>query len=236
MVGVGANAFRVYLSTVHDFLNFLRSNDSLRMYNNSQLDIVNLANMFGIRIATFTYNINDQPPRWTWHSPHQYITSYSQHRNVEGPDMWLFHEDDCHYDLLVPREVVQLHCATVPEVPTVLSQQIVQQVPAMPPQPSRARSHPLKKTNPCSTRVAGAIPCSLDAHASIVSRPTHFSCLDSRVRTLFRRSLRPLRFTYGAQRPSWTTSSSPKVGALPLPRQRAALRHSPRACPASGAL
>ena len=102
MVGVGANAFRVYLSTEHDFLNFLRSNDSLRMYNNSQLDIVNLANMFGIRIATFTYNINDQPPRWTWHSPHQYITSYSQHRNVEGPHMWLFHEDDCHYDLLVP--------------------------------------------------------------------------------------------------------------------------------------
>ena len=51
--------------------------------------------------------INDQPPRWTWHSPHQYITSYSQHRNVEGPDMWLFHEDDCHYDLLVPWEVVQ---------------------------------------------------------------------------------------------------------------------------------
>ena len=108
--------------------------------------------------------------------------------------------------------------------------------PAMPPRPSRARSHPGKKTNPCSTRVAGAIPCSLDAHASIVSRPTHFSCLDSRVRTLFRRSLRPLRFTYGAQRPSWTTSSSPKVGSLPLPRQRAALRHSPRACPASGAL
>ena len=108
--------------------------------------------------------------------------------------------------------------------------------PAMPPRPSRARSHPLKKTNPCSTRVAGAIPCSLAAHASIVSRPAHFSHLDSRVRTLFRRSLRPLRFTYGAQRPSWTSSSSPKVGALPLPRQRAALRHSPRACPASGAL
>ena len=108
--------------------------------------------------------------------------------------------------------------------------------PAMPPRPSRARSHPEKKTNPCSTRVAGAIPCSLAAHASIVSRPAHFSHLDSRVRTLFRRSLRPLRFTYGAQRPSWTTSSSPKVGALPLHRQRAALRHSPRACPASGAL
>ena len=108
--------------------------------------------------------------------------------------------------------------------------------PAMPPRPSHARSHPGKKTNPCSTRVAGAIPCSLDAHASIVSRPTHFSRLDSRVHTLFRRSLRPLRFTYGAQRHSWTTSRSPKVGAMPLHRQRAALRHSPRACPASGAL
>ena len=98
------------------------------MYNNSQLDIVNLANMFGIRIATFTYNINDHPPRWTWHSPHQYITSYSQHRNVEGPDMWLFHEDDCHYDLLVPREVVQ---------------PIVEQVPATHPEPVQHLVQPI---------------------------------------------------------------------------------------------
>ena len=87
---------------------------------------MSLANMFGIRIATFTYNIKGQPPRWTWTSPDQYISSYSQHKDVERPDMWLFHKDDCHYDLLVPREVVQLHRAAVPEVSTSLSQPTVQ--------------------------------------------------------------------------------------------------------------
>ena len=46
--------------------------------------------------------------------------------------MWLFHEDYCHYDLLVPQEVVQLHHVTA--VPTSLSQTIVQPVPAMLPE------------------------------------------------------------------------------------------------------
>ena len=61
--------------------------------------------MYDIRIAIFTYSSRGTvTPHWTWVDPDPNVSSKSPYRNkLMFREMWLFHEDNVHYDLLVPR-------------------------------------------------------------------------------------------------------------------------------------
>ena len=101
-VGVGFEARQVTLNTQSELIQFLLSDESLKLYNSSSVDLANLANMFGFRIAIFEHG-NDIIPRWTWITPDQEISFFSSYRNQSLPDMWLYHEQNVHWDLLVSR-------------------------------------------------------------------------------------------------------------------------------------
>ena len=101
-VGVGFEARQVTFNTQSELIQFLLSDESLKLYNSSSVDLANLANMFGFRIAIFEHG-NDIIPRWTWITPDQEISFFSSYRNQSLPDMWLYHEQNVHWDLLVSR-------------------------------------------------------------------------------------------------------------------------------------
>ena len=98
-VGVGFEARQVTFNTQSELIQFLLSDESLKLYNSSSVD---LANMFGFRIAIFEHG-NNIIPRWTWITPDQEISFFSSYRNQSLPDMWLYHEQNVHWDLLVSR-------------------------------------------------------------------------------------------------------------------------------------
>ena len=54
-VGVGFEARQVTLNTQSELIQFLLSDESLKLYNSSSVDLANLANMFGFRIAIFEH-------------------------------------------------------------------------------------------------------------------------------------------------------------------------------------
>ena len=106
-VGVGRSAWRTDIKTYEDLKKFLLSDSSLYCFSNSSLDLTNLANMFDMRIAIFTYSSGGSVvPHWTWVHPDPAISSKSENRNkLLFKEMWLFNEDDSHYDLLAPRPI-----------------------------------------------------------------------------------------------------------------------------------
>ena len=55
-VSVGDGSYQVHFSREEELLQFLQSDANLYMYASSQLDLANIANMFGMNIAVFTYN------------------------------------------------------------------------------------------------------------------------------------------------------------------------------------
>ena len=99
-VSVGDGSYQVHFSREEELLQFLQSDASLYMYVISQLDLANIANMFGMNIAVFTYHCrNGDNPRWTWTYPDQTPGSpffHSPHVVRAMNDMWLYHEElDC---------------------------------------------------------------------------------------------------------------------------------------------
>jgi hypothetical protein len=84
---------------------FLLNKDCLFCYSNSSLDLSNLANMYDMKIAIFTDSSGGSlVPHWTWVYPDPYINTRSQYKNKSlFREMWLYHEDNVHYDLLVNR-------------------------------------------------------------------------------------------------------------------------------------
>ena len=104
-VGVGVNAKTVQINTYSDMKRFLLSDDSLYCFSNSSLDLSNVANMYDMKIAVFTYSSGGSVvPHWTWVHPDPAISSKSPYRNkLCFKEIWLLHEDDVHYDLLIAR-------------------------------------------------------------------------------------------------------------------------------------
>jgi hypothetical protein len=66
-IGVGTMARKANIKTYDEMTKFLLSKDSLYCYSNSLLDLSNLANMYDMRIAIFTYSsAGSVVPHWTW--------------------------------------------------------------------------------------------------------------------------------------------------------------------------
>jgi hypothetical protein len=66
-VAVERSAWRTDIKTYKDLKKFLLSDSSLYCFSNSSLDLRNLANMFDMRIAIFTYSSGGSVvPHWTW--------------------------------------------------------------------------------------------------------------------------------------------------------------------------
>ena len=96
-VGVGD------IKTYDEMKKFLLSNKSLY----SSLDLSNLANMYDMKIAIFTYsNAGSVTPHWTWVHPDPAISAKSPYKNkLCFKEMWLYNEHNVHYDLLVSRPI-----------------------------------------------------------------------------------------------------------------------------------
>ena len=94
-VGVGEDTKLVTINTDEEMLEFLRSDEALMVYSNSQ-ELLAIANMFNINISIFSYGgVED---RWAEVSPDPEIAN-SEVNWV--PDMALYHAFETHYDLLV---------------------------------------------------------------------------------------------------------------------------------------
>ena len=102
-VGVGEQKKSVFKETESDLTSFLLSEESLKCYS-SGVDTNVISNMFNIRIWIFTYNLDNLEPRWTLIEPEPLLASYSEYQDESIGDMWLFHADNSHYDLLVTRD------------------------------------------------------------------------------------------------------------------------------------
>ena len=109
---VSSQSYRVYLRSAEEVKEFLRSDESLVMYPNHN-DIFNLANMFGINGGVFTFNCrNGDPPRWTWMYPDKSVYSplhRSRHIEKDLTDLYLYHEDNSHYEYLIWRPLSTNH-------------------------------------------------------------------------------------------------------------------------------
>ena len=95
---------------------FLQSDQSLYCFSSSSLDLANIASMFNIRVVVFVFSSSGSiAPRWDWIHPNPELVMRipKNYPAKDIHDLWLFHEDNCHYDLLVPR----YFCGNIEENP-----------------------------------------------------------------------------------------------------------------------
>ena len=98
-VGVGKNSEIITKTTEAEMIDFLRGDESLMVYSNSQ-ELLAIANMFNVTINIFTYGGNGE--RWSQVKPDpEFVADAEMKFGKWIPDMALYHSDDTHYDLLV---------------------------------------------------------------------------------------------------------------------------------------
>ena len=104
-VGVGFKAKTVRKNTREEFLEFLRSEDSLCAFANSQ-EIFAIANMLNITIWIFSYGVGGDNSRtqWTEFGPDPTMSDSAHFPKGWVPDMYLYNSDQTHYDLLVAED------------------------------------------------------------------------------------------------------------------------------------
>ena len=99
VVGVGAKTQTVEKETREEMLEFLRSEESLMVYSNTQ-ELIAIANLFNINIFIFTYR--GDTGWWNEVCPDPEMAASAEIKFGKwAPDMYLYHSDDTHYDLLV---------------------------------------------------------------------------------------------------------------------------------------
>ena len=83
-------------------MEFLRSEDSLCVFSNSQ-ELLAIANMLNITIRIFSYGVGGDETRCEWSevSPDPEMASTAHFPRGWVPDMYLYHGFQSHYDLLV---------------------------------------------------------------------------------------------------------------------------------------
>ena len=99
VVGVGKNARTVTKNTREEMLEFLKSEESLMVYSNTQ-ELIAAANLFNIKIFIFTYNGDDGWWSEVWPDPDMAAESEIKFGKW-APDMYLYNSQETHYDLLV---------------------------------------------------------------------------------------------------------------------------------------
>lgn len=98
-VGVGEHAKNVTIKTREEMLQFLKSDDALMVFSDSQ-QILAMANLFNIKIHTFTYGGGTEG--WTLVTPDPEMAKQAEIKFGKFvPDMALYHSNDTHFDLLV---------------------------------------------------------------------------------------------------------------------------------------
>ena len=98
-VGVGEKSEVVTKTTEAEMIDFLRGDESLMVYSNSQ-ELLAIANMFNVTINIFTYSGNNE--WWSQVNPEpEFVADAEMKFGKWIPDMALYHCDDTHYDLLV---------------------------------------------------------------------------------------------------------------------------------------
>ena len=100
-IGVGSNAKCVRKESKEEMLAFLRSEESLVAYSNSQ-ELLAVATLFNININIFTYY--GKEGFWSSVCPEPALASSAQLKGDWAPDLFLYHCRDIHYDLLVGDE------------------------------------------------------------------------------------------------------------------------------------
>ena len=96
-IGVGKNSKVVEIQTKEDFLKFLRSDDSLKTYSNTQ-ELLAAATLYNMKINVFSYK--DTEGNWLKISTVPELVN-SEAILANTPDMFLYNEERSHYDLLV---------------------------------------------------------------------------------------------------------------------------------------
>ena len=99
-VGVGKHSKTIIKTTKEELLEFLRSEESLLVFTDTQ-ELLAIANIFNIKINVFTFG--EFGHRWSEVHPDPDMTSSSAEQDLGKvvPDMFLYHSNETHYDLLV---------------------------------------------------------------------------------------------------------------------------------------
>ena len=98
-VGVGNNSKTITKNTREAMLDFLRSDEALVVFSNSQ-EVIAVANIFNIKINIFTYSHDKQG--WSEVHPDPIMVATTEVTFGQwDPDMFLYYSMDTHYDLLV---------------------------------------------------------------------------------------------------------------------------------------
>merc|ERR1712025_21677 len=104
-VGVGENARLAVCDTPQEYKTFLRSDDSLGAFSNFQ-ELQAIANMFNINVYIFSYGKDGNIMHCDWFEdfPDKAFTDKAVVRKGSIPDLYLYHLDRTHYDLLVSED------------------------------------------------------------------------------------------------------------------------------------
>ena len=126
-VGVGEGRVDITLKTVKEAKEFFKDpkSGSLDIYSN-QAEMKAIANIYNANIHVFTFGQPNYDPKWTSVGPDPSLYSEAQFPKNATTDMYLYHEYDNHFDLLVDAEKIQ----RLAEV-----------------QPNEEKKEPTKKTN-----------------------------------------------------------------------------------------
>ena len=98
-VGVGEYAKVVEIDTEKEMIEFLKSDEALMVYSNSQ-ELLAIANFFNMNISIFTYGGGEE--MWNEVKPDPEFVADAEIKFGKWiPDMALYHSHEMHYDLLV---------------------------------------------------------------------------------------------------------------------------------------
>ena len=79
-----------------------------------QVDLCAISSMLHVSIYVFTYGDHLPEPRWTLISPDDLLYD-SRKVTVDLPDIFLYHSDECHYELIVDKGSALALQGPVPE-------------------------------------------------------------------------------------------------------------------------
>ena len=107
-VGVGEARFDITLETVEEAKSFFKDpkSGSLDVYSN-QAEMKAITNLYNTNIHIFTFGEPNCEPKWTSIGPDASLFSEAQFPKSATTDMYLYHEYDNHFDLLVDNEKIK---------------------------------------------------------------------------------------------------------------------------------
>ena len=107
-VGVGEARVEITLKTVDEAKEFFKDpkSGSLDIYSN-QAEMKAIANIYNTNIHVFTFGQPNCEPKWTSVGPDPSLFSEAQFPKNTTTDMYLYHEYDNHFDLLVDAKKIQ---------------------------------------------------------------------------------------------------------------------------------